>query len=417
MRVGIVSQAYYPRYGGITEHVHHTAVELRRRGHDVTIITSRFRDGPEANHAAGVERVGYNLLVPFNRAFVDLTVGLTLRQQLRRLFRAHGFDVLHTHCPNAPSLPLMAVQEATCAQVGTFHAVTGRGVLQDAFRKYLAGTVRRLDARIAVSETAAASARLYYPGHYHVIPNGVDIERFHPRVEPFERWRDPERVNILFVGRLDPRKGLQYLLGALPDVVERTRGRARLLIVGDSYLRPRFEALVPAAMRGFVHFTGHVPSTDLPRWYATGDIFVSPASGHESFGIVLLEAMAAGCAVVASDLPGYRSVVNPGDDGEVFAPGDVPTLARTLAALADDPARRAALAERGRARALQFAWPKVTDRIEALYRKVLGRPDPVAEAIGAGRVLPPRPATRCSCSIRQGRRTVNDPDPSRRGMR
>src|SRR6266480_4562199 len=102
MRIGIVSQAYYPRYGGITEHVHHSAVELRRRGHEVTIITSRFRDGPEGNHSTGIERVGYNLLVPFNRAFVDLTVGLTLRQQLRRLFRAYDFEVLHTHCPNAP---------------------------------------------------------------------------------------------------------------------------------------------------------------------------------------------------------------------------------------------------------------------------------------------------------------------------
>jgi phosphatidylinositol alpha-mannosyltransferase len=381
MRVGIVSQAYYPRYGGITEHVHHTAVELRRRGHEVTIITSRFRDGQETNHSEGVERVGYNLLVPFNRAFVDLTIGLTLRQQLRRLFRAHDFEVLHTHCPNAPSLPILAVQEATCAQVGTFHAMAGRGLLQDAFQRYLAATVSRLDARIAVSETAEASTRLYYPGHYHVIPNGVDVERFHPRLEPLGQWSDPGRVNLLFVGRLDPRKGLQYLLGAMPEVVERTRGRARLLIVGDSYLRPRFEAQVPSAMRAFVHFAGHVPSGDLPRWYATGDIFVSPASGNESFGIVLLEAMAAGRAVVASDIPGYHSVVNPDENGVLFEPGNVRALARTLAALVDDPARRAALAERGRARALQFAWPRVTEQIEALYREVVGRRSEVTETV------------------------------------
>ena len=381
MRVGIVSQAYYPRYGGITEHVHHTAVELRRRGHEVTIITSRFRDNPETNHSLGVERVGYNLLVPFNRAFVDLTIGLTLRQQLRRLFRAHDFEVLHTHCPNAPTLPLLAVQEARCAQVGTFHAMAGRGFLQDTFKRYLAGTVSRLDARIAVSETAEASTRLYYPGHYHVIPNGVDVERFNPRLEPLGPWSDPGRVNILFVGRLDPRKGLQYLLGAMPEVVERTRGRARLLIVGDSYLRSRFEAQVSSATREFVHFVGHVPSADLPRWYATGDIFVSPASGNESFGIVLLEAMAAGRAVVASDIPGYRSVVNPGENGVLFEPGNVPALARTLAALVDDPARRAALAERGRARALQFAWPRVTEQIEALYREVVGRRSEVTERV------------------------------------
>ena len=377
MRIGIVSQAYYPRYGGITEHVHHTAVELRRRGHDVTIITSRFRESAEAEHSLGVERVGHNLLVPFNRAFVDLTVGLSLRQELRRLFRAYDFEVLHTHCPNAPTLPLFAVQEASCAQVGTFHSVGGRGFLQDTFQRYVANTVNRLDARIAVSTTAEDSIKHYCPGEYHVIPNGVDVERFHPGVEPFEAWRDPRRVNILFVGRLDPRKGLQFLIGAMPEVVKRTRGRARLLIVGDSYLRPRFEAMVPSATREFVHFVGHVPSAELPRWYATGDIFVSPATGNESFGIVLVEAMATGRAVVASDIPGYRSVVKPGVDSMVFEPGNGPALARTLAALVEDPAHRAALGTRGRSRALEFAWPKVTQRIEALYFTVLGQPSTV----------------------------------------
>jgi phosphatidylinositol alpha-mannosyltransferase len=178
-------------------------------------------------------------------------------------------------------------------------------------------------------------------------------------------------VNLLFVGRLDPRKGLQYLIAAMPEVLERTRGRARLLIIGDSYLRARFEATVPAAARPHVRFLGHVPSHDLPRWYATGDIFVSPASGNESFGIVLIEAMAAGRAVVASDIPGYRSVITPGEDGIMFPPGDARALGRALVALIDDPDRRQRLAERGRQRALDFAWPRVTDQIEAVYRQVL----------------------------------------------
>jgi phosphatidylinositol alpha-mannosyltransferase len=130
---------------------------------------------------------------------------------------------------------------------------------------------------------------------------------------------------------------------------------------------------VPASVRDRVHFLGHVPSHDLPRWYATGDVFVSPASGNESFGIVLVEAMAAGRAVVASDIPGYRSVVIPGENGVVFPPGNVAALADTLVALVDEPARRCALAERGRARSLEFSWPRVTDRIEAVYREVMAR--------------------------------------------
>ncbi len=372
MRIGIVSQSYYPRYGGVTEHVHHTAQELRRRGHDVTIVTSRFRRGetPETN---GVERIGYNLLIPFNGAFVDLAVGLRLRGQLRALLRRHDFDILHTHAPLVPTLPLIAVESAECAQVGTFHTTAGPSRLIGAFREALEARMRRLDARIAVSETARDFVARYFPGDYHVIPNGVDVDRFHPGVAPFEAWRDPRRVNLLFVGRLDPRKGLHVLLQAMPEIVERTGGRARLLVVGDSYLRPRFEASVPSPARPHVHFLGHVPSPDLPRWYATGDVFVSPAIGNESFGIVLVEAMASGRPVVASDIPGYRSVVVPGANGVVFAPGDVGALARTVAALVEDPERRAALAQRGRARALEFAWPRVTDRIEAVYRDVLSR--------------------------------------------
>ena len=380
MRIGIVSQSYYPRYGGVTEHVHNTALELGRRGHEVTIITGRFRPGGERLQAAEIRRVGHNVLVPFNRAFVDVTLGVGLRRQLRRLLRAESFDLLHIHNPNAPTLPVFACEEARCATVGTFHCTGGRSFLQDTFREWLGGAVSRLDARIAVSRTAHASALLYYPGDYRVIPNGVDVERFRPGLPPFERWRDRDRVNLLFVGRLDPRKGVPHLLAAMPEVVERSRGRARLLIVGDSALRPRLAAGVPPALRSHVQFLGHVPSADLPRWYATGDIFVSPASGNESFGIVLLEAMAAGCPVVATDIPGYRSVIVPGENAEAFPPGDVAALARTLAHLIDDPARREALARRGRARALEFAWPKVVDRIEAVYRDTVQRRSAVTSA-------------------------------------
>ena len=379
MKIGIVSQSYYPRYGGVTEHVHHTAEELRRRGHDVTIITSHFRRG-EATSAPGVERIGYNLLIPFNGAFVDLAVGFRLRSQIRALLRRYDFDLLHTHAPLVPTLPLLAVETAECPQVGTFHTTGGPSRLLDWTRGWLEPRMRRLDARIAVSDTAREFVSRYVPGDYHVIPNGVDVERFHPGVEPFERWREPGRVNLLFVGRLDPRKGVQVLLDAMPEVVERTRGRARLLVVGDSYLRGKFEASVAGPARPHVHFLGHVPSADLARWYATGDLFVSPALGNESFGIVLAEAMASGRAVVASDIPGYRSVVQPGVNGVVVPPGDAGALARTLTSLVEDDDRRNALAQRGRARALEFAWPRVTDRIESVYRDVLSRRGAVTSA-------------------------------------
>ncbi|MEO5617893.1 MAG: glycosyltransferase family 4 protein [Candidatus Eisenbacteria bacterium] len=371
MKVGIVTQSYYPRYGGVTEHVHHTALELRRRGHDVTIITSNFRGG-EAG-MPGVERIGRNVLVPFNRAFVDFTIGWDLRRDLDRVFQRHDFDLIHVHCPTAPSMPVLAIEAARCPVVATFHYTSGRSRLIELFRGRLTRAVEKLRGRIAVSKTALQTAEIYFPGQYEIIPNGVDVERFHGAVEPFAEWRDPARVNLLFVGRLDPRKGIDLLIAAMPEILERTGNRARLLIVGDSYLRPKFEASVPLAARPHVHFLGHVQSSQLPRWYATGDIFISPASGQESFGIVLLEAMASTRLVVASDIPGYRSVVIPDVNGVLFPPGDRSALARTVARLVDDPERRLLTAGRGRTRALEFAWPRVTERIEAVYRDAVTR--------------------------------------------
>lgn len=372
MKIGIVSQSYYPRYGGVTEHVHALAAELRRRGHEVTIITSFFRRG-EKGFRDGVLRIGWNILVPFNRAFVDFAIGISLKRQLKKAIRDLDLDVVHVHCPTAPTLPIMAVQVSDRPTVGTFHSTGGRTALQDFFKPLVVGAMSRLDARIAVSTTARSTAEIYHPGPYEIIPNGVDVERFHPLVAPFAEWQDPAFTNILFVGRLDPRKGVQDLVAAMPEVVMRTDGRARLLVVGDSYLRPQIMAGVPTSVREHVHFLGHVPSADLPRWYATGDIFCSPATGNESFGIVLIEAMAAGRAVVCSDIPGYRTVVTPNKDASVFPPGDVPSLARALSQLVEDPARRGRLAEEGRRRALEFSWPSVVDRIEVVYREAAGR--------------------------------------------
>ena len=372
MRIGIVTQCYYPRFGGIAEHVHATARELRRRGHEVTVIAGFYGYG-ERGPRNGVLRLGWNVVVPYNGAAAEVTIGLALKGQLRRAFRELDLDLVHIHSPNAPTLPLFAAQVSDRPMVGTFHCTGGRTRLQDFFQSLVSRAMNRLDARIAVSNTARATAELYDPGSYDVIPNGVDVDRFHPLVPAFERWRDPAITNVLFVGRLDPRKGVQDLVSAMPEVVERSHGRVRLLVVGDSCLRPRIEAAVPVGVRKHVHFLGHVPCADLPRWYATGDIFCSPATGNESFGIVLIEAMAAGRALVCSDIPGYRSVVTPHRDAEVFPPGDVPALAQVLTELVRNRAHRDQLARAGRRRALDFAWPAVVDRIEEVYRRVADR--------------------------------------------
>lgn len=373
MRIGIVTQSYYPRFGGVTEHVHYTATELARRDHVVTIISSHFPDQDTADstpEGVAIVRIGRNVLVPFNGAFADFSLGLGLKRRLRREFEQRSLDVVHIHGPAAPSLPLLAVSAARCPTVGTFH-MTGDNRLQSLLANHLAHRLSSLDARIAVSETAQACAQACFPADYTVIPNGVDVDRYHPAVAPFAEWKDHDHVNVLFVGRLDPRKGVPDLIAAASRIVRESNGRARLLLVGNSPLRGHYEASVPSHLRSHVHFLGAVPAAELPRWYATADVCVSPATGQESFGIVLLEAMAAGKALVCSDLPGYRSAMAPSVTALAHPPGDVNGIADAVLRLCNDERLRADLGNRARQHALQFSWSRITDRIEALYRSVV----------------------------------------------
>ncbi len=374
VRLAFVTQSYYPRFGGVTEHVAHTARELRARGHEVTIVTGRppgHRKDAALDAQDGAEdvvRLGTSVLVPFQGAFVDLTLGPGLRRDLDGLWRTRPFDLVHVHQPLTPTLPLLTGETAIAPVVGTFHAAGDDSRLFRFFRRPLTRHWQRLSGRVAVSQAARQFVHRHFPGEYRVIPNGVDVARFHPDVPPRAELMDG-RLNVLFVGRLDPRKGLPVLLDAFP-VVRRRVPEARLVVVGDSFLKPWFERRVGAREREHVRFTGAVPPSELPGWYASAHVVVSPALKNESFGIVLLEAMAAGKPVVASDIPGYHSVIEGPADGVLVPPGDTALLADALASLLRDPARRLALAARGRARAEGFSWSSVAERLETYYREL-----------------------------------------------
>ncbi|MEP7028678.1 MAG: glycosyltransferase family 4 protein [Candidatus Eisenbacteria bacterium] len=368
VKLALVTQSYYPRFGGVTEHVAHSARELRARGHEVTIVTGR-PPGYRATDPEGVVRLGTSIMVPFQGAFVDLTLGPALRRDLTALWRERTFDLVHVHQPLTPTLPLLTGETATVPVIGTFHAAGAQSRLFRLFRRPLTRHFERLSGRVAVSPTARRFAGHHFPGDYRVIPNGVDVQRFHPDVPPRPELVDG-RLNVLFVGRLDPRKGLPVLLEALP-ALRTTVPEARLVVVGDSFLRGWFEARLSAREREHVIFAGSVTPEALPSYYASAHAFVSPATRNESFGIVLLEAMAAGKALIASDIPGYRAVVDDGVDGLLVPPGDARALAGALGRLLRDPARRLALGARGRAKAETLGWPSVTGRLEEYYREVL----------------------------------------------
>jgi phosphatidylinositol alpha-mannosyltransferase len=371
LKIGIVTQSYYPKPGGVTEVVHHTAEELRARGNNVTIITTHY-SGREKKQP-GIVRIGRNVLLPVNGAWVNVTAGLGLKRRLKEVFRSEAFDIIQTHCPLVPTLPLMALKAAGDSQkvIGTFHATAESNKAYAIFQRPLRNRAMRLDGRIAVSTSAMNFAARYFPGYYNIIPNGIDCDRFNPHVHPLEELRDGS-LNILYVGRMDERKGIPYLFRAIPLAQKRFGKKIRLILVGEG----RFRKLLtprPLKMLGAeILAVGRIDPEILPRYYASADIFCSPATGRESFGIVLLEAMSSGVPIIASDIPGYNSVVSTGRDGLLVQPKNPEAIAASIVKLGENPSLMKELGEHGREKALTYSWSTVVNMLEMVFYRVLG---------------------------------------------
>jgi len=370
VRIGIVTEYYEPSVGGIQEHVRHFAREAHRLGHHVTVVTSAMPDvaggarpAPEAD-GPEVIRVGRSFPVYNNGGVGRVTGGARLSGAVRDLLRASRFDVVHVHAPLTPVLPLLAIHHASEPVVGTFHTHFHPGL---AFR--LAGVVLqkyldRLDAAIAVSRACLAPLEGRLRAEFRIVPNGVDAERF-GRGRRLRRL-DDGRLNVLWVGRVEPRNGLDRMLAAF--TLARRSIDARLVVLGDGPLLPRYRARVPAELADDVLFAGRVVD-ERPDWYASAHVYCAPTR-IASFGVTLLEAMAAGVPVLASDIDGFREVVHDGIEGELLPPDDAAAWARALVRLAREPARAAAFGAAGRRTAQRYAWPAVAREVLGVYRAI-----------------------------------------------
>ena len=250
-----------------------------------------------------------------------VTLSWWLYPRVRGLMARERFDIVHLHEPLAPILPLMVLHHSNAVNVGTFHAYSDRQRLYRLSRPALRRWHRRLHGRIAVSRRPRSFVAPHFPQcPYQVIPNGIEYTRF-AGARPFPHLKDGRR-NILFVGRKDERKGLRYLLEAFAGLLQK-RADLRVVIVGPGSADracARILDEISGVDSGAAINAGTVDNDELPRYYASADVFCSPATGGESFGIVLLEAMAAGAPVVASDIDGYRDVVTHGETGLLTAP-------------------------------------------------------------------------------------------------
>lgn len=379
MKIGIVSPYFYPWYGGITEHVYYQYNELKKRGHDVKVI-SPFDGGGKIDSADNI-KLGYPVPLIVNGSVVKIPLIFRRKSKIERIIENENFDVLHMHQPLFCVLGLSflgCVRERRIKgqhvplMVGTFHACGGgtERFLINRCGFYFRRFSQEFSARIAVSLASRDFVHPVLPGYYDIIPNGIDVERFSSAKGRIRDYYDGV-VNILFVGRLEPRKGLTSLLKCLPLIGSYTGKKFRLIIVGNGLLTKYYKNKVPSSVADKVHFVGGVSFEDLPKYYKTAHIFCSPATYGESFGIVLVEAMASGVSVVAGNNEGYRKVIRDDVNGVLVDPENPESLARSLASLIDSKDLRNRLSKQGAKDCVQYSWKVIVDRIEKIYNSSL----------------------------------------------
>ena len=368
MKIAMVSPYDFTWPGGVTAHVTQLARELGRSGHDVQVLAphSPSRESQDADlHVP----LGRSVPLPSGGSIARVSLSWWLYPKIRALLRKEQFDVIHLHEPMAPILPLCVLEFSDSVNVGTFHASYARQHLYRITHPIIKRWQQRLHGNIAVSPAARRYVNNTFPGDYEIIPNGIDFKHFSTNVAPMPQYQDG-KINILFVGRLEKRKGLRYLLEAygklkwdLPNI--------RLIVVGPGNPDKESYRVMSSQNLQDVEFVGRVSYDDLPRYYASADIFCSPATGAESFGIVLLEAMSAGKPVVASDIEGFRGVMTHGEQGLRVPKKDSNALAEALGMLARDPELRRKLGGNGNRLAEEYRWEVVAGRVEAYYNTCL----------------------------------------------
>lgn len=375
MRIGIVCPYSFDVPGGVQFHVRDLAEHLIAGGHDVSVMAPADEGSVLPPYLVSS---GKAMPVRYNGSVARLTFGPRSGGRVSRWLEAGVFDVIHIHEPIAPSVSILALFAAQGPITATFHTSFVRSRAMQAAYPLVRTSLEKIHGRIAVSEAARQTLITHVGGDAVVIPNGVYVDRF-AAVRPDPRWQGrPGSPSVVFLGRIDePRKGLPVLLEALPAVLGRLPG-LRVYVAGFGDVVAARERIDPR-VRDAVTFLGSVSDEAKAALLASADVYVAPHTGGESFGIVLVEAMSAGTAVLASDLPAFVRVLDDGRAGVTFRTEDAGHLATRLVDLLEDTPRRQALASAGQAAARRYDWSTVAEDILTVYETVI-------EAEAAGQV-------------------------------
>ncbi len=357
MKILMISDSFYPFKGGVAEHLHHLSEALVKRGHDVTILTANYPGAQDESYPYRVVRIGRILILPPLRIFnyTKLTITFFNPLKIRNFLKNNRFDVVHVHGPLTFNLPEAVLHYSKSCNIATFHTQYVGFNWNKVFRLFFGNESKNIHAAIFVSETARKTASVFRFRREFIIPNGVDLERFSPEGPQISWMREAGKPVVLFVGRLEKRKGLDVFLKAVNGL------DVKAVVVGDGPLKPGFD-------RHQVTFVGEVSPEELPLYYRSADIFVAPSIGGETFGIVLLEAMASGLPVIASNIEGYRNVVTHGKNGLLFETGNPNSLKNQLVELLKKPSLKNILIHEGLKTAKKFDWNLISGKIEKVYK-------------------------------------------------
>jgi phosphatidylinositol alpha-mannosyltransferase len=373
MKIALVSPYDLAHPSGVNNHISHLEQAFTGMGHQVRVIAPSSH--PHLDEKDNVIAVGRPFPIPASGSICRITLSPNLSGRVKAILAEEKFDIIHIHEPLLPALPVTVLRHSDSITVGTFHAHRAKSWGYYYFRAILKRYFRRLHGKIAVSKPAMEFASRYFRGYYNIIPNGIDLEHFSAPVTPIEEYCDG-KLNILFVSRLEKRKGLDYLLKAFCQV-KRDFPNSRLIVVGPGVrLREGYDRFIMQAGLKDVVFAGYVNYNDLPRYYHTADVFCAPATGQESFGIILLEAMTTAKPIVASNIEGYASVLTHGAEGLLVPPRDEQTLATALCQLLADKELRQRMGATGRETAKQYSWERVARRIMDYYQRLLSETPP-----------------------------------------
>jgi phosphatidylinositol alpha-mannosyltransferase len=373
MKIALVSPYDFASPGGVVSHISCLERQFTKMGHEVKIIAPASK----AVYTLGDRfiRIGTPRPVPVSGSIARVTLSLWLETKIKEVFDREKFDICHLHEPLMPTLCTTILRLKKTPMVGTFHASGGKPwyiMFSPIMKWYFDRWFRKLDGRIAVSKVAMQYVNKYFPSDYTIIPNGVDIHHFNNGVAPFDKY-DGSKTNILFVGRLEKRKGFDYLLEAY-RLVRQEVPDCRLIQVGPGVrLRRKYEKRISQHGIEDVHFTGYATYNDLPRYYKTADIVCFPNTGWESQGVVLLEAMAVGKPIVASNIDGFMSVLTDGAEGLAVPPRNAEKLAEAILILIRDRQLREQMSARGKPKALQYDWTILAEKVLDIYADVLAK--------------------------------------------